>query len=206
MFEKGDKLMLVDKFYENPLFENYTRFRRKRTANLKGQVLTYESRAIRVGSFVIGEIIVMDESGKYYVLHKELVRPVSSFETAAEDLKKAVDNVVNAVSEGVCEMVNNIDFDLLRRVTEQIEPAKRQWTDEEIADAQRIIGEIVADVDVVKFYDNLFRSRESLVYVNGAQMKGVATCSTRDEYNQKIGRMVALCKATGRKLPEWVKR
>jgi hypothetical protein len=31
-----------------------------------------------------------------------------------------------------------------------------------------------------------------------------AHCSPHDEFNRTIGIMVALCKATGRKLPDWV--
>lgn len=94
-------------------------------------------------------------------------------------------------------------------VLENYEPAdynpKRRWTMEEIQEAKIIV------------YDLFFHNPECLKLslhighdgITHAERKGehfTAKCCPTGEPNEHIGRMVALCKATGRTLPDWIKK
>lgn len=92
---------------------------------------------------------------------------------------------------------------------ERVESTKHRYTDEQIAEAERIIGEIVAGfregecfyVLVVTAHGIAIRYRTGM---NDCYGRFDSRCSPNDEFNRTIGVMVALCKAVGRKLPEWV--
>ena len=88
-------------------------------------------------------------------------------------------------------------------------PTLHRHTPEQIADAQRIIGEIVAGFKFCQyFYIRNESDRELTIRYTSEIADGMHTitahCSPHDEYNRTIGLLVALCKATGRKLPDWV--
>lgn len=82
-------------------------------------------------------------------------------------------------------------------------------TPDQIAETQRIIGEIVADFKFGQCYYIRDESGKDLTIRYTAETADgmhtiTAHCSPHDEFNRTIGIMVALCKATGRKLPDWV--
>ena len=125
---------------------------------------------------------------------------------ARKEISKLAGKTFSITGVGIRDDELNTDTDCWYAVPVELleHCSKRKWTDDEIAEAQRIIGEIVAEAGVICFYDNLLNSGENRIHYNGVFY--TAVCSDRDEYNKTIGRMVALCKATGRKLPEWVTR
>jgi hypothetical protein len=88
-------------------------------------------------------------------------------------------------------------------------PTLHRHTPEQIAEAQRIIGEIVADFKFGQcYYIRDESDRELTIRYTAEEADGMHTitahCSPHDEFNRTIGIMVALCKATGRKLPDWI--
>lgn len=98
-----------------------------------------------------------------------------------------------------------IPLDLLRKVDDGI----NRHTPEQIAEAQRIIGEIVAGfTEGDYFYIRDESDKELSIRYTAETADGMHTitahCSPHDEFNRTIGLLVALCKATGRKLPDWV--
>ena len=93
----------------------------------------------------------------------------------------------------------------------QIEPLKHRYTADQIEEAELVIGKIVAglsDFDSI-FFPTVRDGKTTQAQLNkgiGVSFEGaIAKCSPNDEFNQTIGRMVALCKATDTELPEWIK-
>ena len=86
---------------------------------------------------------------------------------------------------------------------------KHQYSEKHIAEAEQIIGHIVAhdnEASVIRFdHDGKYTTAETgrSYYALGARY-GEAKCSDDDCFNICIGRMVALCKATGTRLPDWI--
>lgn len=83
-------------------------------------------------------------------------------------------------------------------------PAKHRYTDEQIAEAERIIGEIVASLPDWNNYAFSRTGRRTHMYINNQTAKKHAVCKETDEYNQTIGRMIVLCRHVGRALPDWL--
>lgn len=109
----------------------------------------------------------------------------------------------NQMIEKVCVISDNmngliIPIDLIEK-TER----KRIYTEAEIKEAQQIIGKIVATIDdcVDLYFDT--RGIRTKAYIHD-NIIGEAVCLPDDEFNTTIGRMVALCYATGTRLPKWV--
>lgn len=100
-----------------------------------------------------------------------------------------------------------------KRKTRRGYPVKRQWTEANIAEAQRVVGECWQAlaacpgnrVRIVEFLPSFVRVAV-MNYgdrkVNTGHFEGKA--STQDEPNTTIGLMVAMCKAAGKGLPQWV--
>lgn len=118
-------------------------------------------------------------------------------------------------------IVWSVPLDLLRKVEPRLDGKNFSYlcideittlhrhTPEQIAEAQRIIGEIVAGFKFGQcFYIRDESDRELTIRYTAETADGMHTvtahCSPHDEFNRTIGIMVALCKATGRKLPDWI--
>ena len=112
--------------------------------------------------------------------------------------------------------INNDDFECQRgkHITQWVSPCdlapiNHRHTPEQIAEAQRIIGEIVAGFKKGQCFLIRDESEKELTIRYTAETADdmhtiTAHCSPHDEFNRTIGIMVALCKATGRKLPDWI--
>lgn len=96
--------------------------------------------------------------------------------------------------------------------------SKRKWTEEEISAAKEISHKIILEL-----YDNFvfpvfYQPTDNNIMVdidfghnfgkdrNYKKTVAYANCSKNDEYNVEIGRCVALCKATGKPIPEFIMR
>lgn len=81
---------------------------------------------------------------------------------------------------------------------------KHSYTAEQIAEAQRIIGELVADSNNGKGCRMISDTKKKKCFAIVGCNTYTAHCSDGDEYNRYIGIMIALCRANGRKVPDWV--
>lgn len=83
----------------------------------------------------------------------------------------------------------------------------RKWTLEEIMYAKAFLGEFLTSRQLRLSYKNYENSRrgEEIVLTVGDK-RGIARCCPTDDWNYYIGSMVAICKATGRPLPDWIKK
>ena len=87
---------------------------------------------------------------------------------------------------------------------------KHQYSDAHIAEAEQIIGHIMTEIDndtaVMFDRDNEYvlveLSKNHPSYIGARYSE--AKCSPGDCFSLTIGRMVALCKVTGTKLPDWI--
>jgi hypothetical protein len=86
----------------------------------------------------------------------------------------------------------------------------RKWTESEIDAARAIIADIIAEnvtqgksISIIKI-----SPKEYSVGILSYQAKTAffyhSKCNSTDEFNEHIGIAVALCKATGRKIPTWI--
>ena len=82
-------------------------------------------------------------------------------------------------------------------------PAMRKWTEAEITEAKAITCDLFFSI-VGKNFGYKFLDYYCRIHMNGKEFTAKA-CNT-DEPNINIGRMVALCKATGRPFPDWIRK
>lgn len=96
----------------------------------------------------------------------------------------------------------NTDFACIDDLPDQ----KHRYNAEQIAEAQRIIGEIVANMGEHTGIDFWRANNTTCVKIENQIFRRMdcSNCSPNDEFNQTIGRMVALCKVTNTKLPDWI--
>ena len=82
-------------------------------------------------------------------------------------------------------------------------PAMRKWTEAEITEAKAITCDLFFSI-VGKNFGYKFLDYYCRIHMNGKEFTAKA-CNT-DEPNINIGRMVALCKATGTPFPDWIRK
>lgn len=184
-FQKGDKVRIIDKPWNHPTWQRLTRDAKKRHARHIGKEFEVAT----------GNVLNLSGNKRIQVCHE-----------------------------------NTYDFligDFLEKVETKEKP--QLTLEEKIKEAHRIIGEIVAG-----FKPNqtcLFNCIEEdrtiqVLYINNAStsisykpyyhriselrlhgyevISKTAICAPNDEYVEVIGKMIALCRAVGRDLPEWV--
>lgn len=215
----GDKVKLIDKFYEHEKFKGDKRHIRKQIASLKGK--EFEVYAIDFGRAHTATDII-------YTIPVELLEKVEELPKPG-DLFRVIGNKGNyhrfELGE-IVRLVNPFDWtydcickgyskhhgkvrDQVVRISDIKPYTKHRYTDEQIAEAQRIIGEIIAKMawphqitfDLID--GNIIELRCKNRYENTRKVF-IAKCSPSDEYNETIGKMVCLCKAAHRKLPDWI--
>lgn len=216
----GDTVKLIDKFYEHEAFRSDIGWIRKQIASLKNTQFIVKDIYLSTNRAVTGKI---DYTVPVELLEKVEELPAKTISDEIEDLIEAFAEVVKPVVEMITEFVKRLvevyGVDLVeisKRIDqgmsfqEAIESiSKHRYTDEQIAEAERIMGEIVADM--------AWRHQITFALVDGniialswrdryENTKKVfeAKCSPHDEYNETIGKMICLCRAAGKKLPDWI--
>jgi hypothetical protein len=207
---KSDKVKLIDKFYEHEAFKRHKRHIRKQIASLKDTEL--EIGDIRASTGKIDYSIPVELLEKV----EELPKPGDLFKVINKGIGYhhfETGEVVEFIKDetfmgmyllrGYCKYHGGV-YDQFVRISD-IEPyTKHRYTDEQIAEAEQIIGKIVADFPNGVSLKFRKEGIKTYTYVDGVNFDRFATCSKSDEYNQTIGRMVALCKQVRRPLPEWL--
>lgn len=211
----GDKIKLIDKFYEHEAFKSDSRHIRKQIASLKDTELEAKGINEYANRVSTGEI---NYSIPIELLEKaeQLPKPGDLFKVIGNSgvphyfengeivtLVQPFGWVYDCICNGYCKHHGGI-YDQVIRISD-IEPyTKHRYTDEQIAEAQRIIGEIVASLPDWDNYAFSRTGRRTHMYINNQTTKKHAVCMETDEYNQTIGRMITLCKHVGRPLPKWL--
>ncbi len=172
----GDTVTLIDNFYEHEACKAEPRIRRKSIASLDGDVfnITHINLSNRAST----------TSGIVWSIPIDLLRKVD-----------------DGINTGRTQFVHKTDLEPYDGI--------HRHTPEQVAEAQRIIGEIVAGFRNFEcFFIRDDSDRELSIYYTKEVRDGMHTitahCSPHDEFNRTIGLLVALCKATGRKLPDWI--
>jgi len=153
-----------------------------------------------------GDPVTSFKPGKKYVYSKELNERETGPSTVGYQWHDMCDGKeVDVTSEsrgsiGVCVILPQWCYEI---------PTLHRHTPEQVAEAQRIIGEIVSGFRNFEcFFIRDESDRELSIYYTKEVRDGMHTitahCSPHDEFNRTIGLLVALCKATGRKLPDWI--
>jgi hypothetical protein len=213
---KSDKVKLIDKFYEHDAFKELSRDHRKDIANQAGKELKL--------TFVCdGRVCYTAENQGAKSIPVELLEKVEG-KPKPGDLFRVIGNsgvthffengeivtlvqpydwTYDCICKGYCKRHGG-DYDQIIRISD-IEPyTKHSYTADQIAEAQRIIGEIVASLPDWDNYAFSRTGRRTHMYINNQTTKKHAVCMETDEYNQTIGRMITLCKHVGRPLPKWL--
>lgn len=120
-----------------------------------------------------------------------------------KEFEVATGNVLDYFGDKTIQVCHENTFEfLIVDLLEKVETEAQLTIEEKTREAHRIIGEIVSKAREVRFLDCLYNPNDTEIEYNGKRF--IAKCSPTDKYDVVIGRMVALCKAVGRKLPEWV--
>jgi hypothetical protein len=214
----GDKVRLTDKFYEHEAFKSDKRYMRKQIASLAG-------REFKITAILFGRAHTATDIK--YTIPIELLEKVEALPKNPKpgDLFKVINKGNGYHNFELGEVVEFVEVDrsgmyelrgYIKRKNEvgnqilyssDLEPydGKHRYTDEQIAEAEQIIGKIVASLPDWNNYAFSTIGRKTAVYENDDKSKGEdAMCRETDEYNKTIGRMIALCNHTGYKRPDWL--
>ena len=186
----GDTVTLIDKPWETDVWKGMDRFYKKYFMKLKGIIWTVEK--IRIGYFNSNYDCDDSQNGCPFIVPLGLLRKVDDGKKIEQTISTYAQHVVNLARDCFTK-----------------HPVIHRHTDEQIAEAQRIIGEIVAGFKFGQHFHPHGESDKELTIRYTAEPLDefhniTAHCSPHDEFNRTIGLLVALCKATGRKLPDWV--
>jgi hypothetical protein len=218
---KSDKVKLIDKFYDHDAFKELSRDHRKDIANQVGKELkltfvcdgwvSYTAENQGVKSIPVELLEKAEELPKvpkqgdlFKVINKGIGYHHFELGEVVEFIKGETYYSGMYLLRGYSKDRNEVCDQLLYK--SDIEPyTKHRYTDEQIAEAEQIIGSIVASLPD---WDTFFFRREgseTMIYASGnANKQNSAKCMETDEYNQTIGRMIALCRHVGRPLPKWL--
>ena len=216
----GDTVKLIDKFYEHEAFKAESRHIRKQIASLKDAQFIVKDIYGHTNRAATGKI---DYTIPVELLEKAEEMPEKTIYEEVENLIEALTEIIKPAMEMVREIIEKlvevygVDLVEISKLIDQgmsfqeaIEStSKHRYTDEQVREAQRIIGEIVADmawrqqITFALVDGNIIALSWRDRYENTKQVFE-AKCSPHDEYNETIGKMVCLCRATGRKLPDWI--
>jgi hypothetical protein len=215
--KSGDTVKLIDKFYEHDAFKELSRDHRKDIANQAGKELkltfvcdgrvcyTAENQGAKsIPIELLEKAEQLPKPGDLFkVIHKGIGYHHFEIGEVVEFIKDET-SMGMYLLRGYSKDRNEVCDQVLYR--SDIEPyTKHRYTDEQIAEAEQIIGKIVASLPD---WDTFFFRREgseTMIYASGnANKQNSAKCMETDEYNQTIGRMITLCKHVGRPLPEWL--
>ena len=216
----GDTVTLIDNFYEHEKFKAEPRIRRKSIASLDGDVfnithINFSNLASTTSGIVwtipldllrkVDDTVdktLSDEIEQLVMSFAELIKPV------VEMARDIIENLVEVCGVDLVEISERINQGM--SFQEAIESTTlHRHTPEQVAEAQRIIGEIVAGFNLgQRYYIRDESDMELIIRYTAGEADGghtiTAHCSPHDEFNRTIGLLVALCKATGRKLPDWL--
>ena len=221
----GDTVTLIDKPWEHFLWNTLPRDYRKEYIKTKGKTRSIEG--FYDGTYPIAGVrCAFPASESRYIIPIELLEKVEELpkEPKKGDLFRVIGNdghhfhsvgdiveflevasersyVTYCPKTGRTQFVHKTDLEPYDGI--------HRHTPEQVAEAQRIIGEIVAGFKYgQRFYIRDESDRELNIRYLAEEAVGMHTitahCSPHDEFNRTIGVLVALCKATGRKLPDWV--
>ncbi len=91
-----------------------------------------------------------------------------------------------------------IPIEFLEKVSD-----KRIFNKYEIIIAELLIGKMISQLPnktKIKF----IRNQNTIRVFQNNRLAGVADCESKDEFNESIGKMIALCKATNTEIPKFV--
>ena len=213
----GDTVTLIDNFYDHEKFKGDKRYIRKQIARLKGKKFEVKYITLPHSRVSTGEIdysIPIELLEKVEQLPKE-PKKGDLFRVIGNDGHRfhSVGDIVEFKGEfgdrsytTYCPKTGRTQF---VHITDLEPYTVHRHTPDQIAEAQRIIGEIVAGFKYGQcFYIRDESDKELTIRYTAEIADGMHTItahrSPHDEFNRTIGIMVALCKATGRKLPDWV--
>lgn len=204
-FKQGDKVRLKQDYYKHDWFRGLYRERRKAISEKVGKVarITTESMAEAYSSmrFPLGLVEIRFNDRSFLRVHEDMLESVATRVTDTEPTY-AVANYCNDLLETISLITASEEFKRLERIYGRT--SKHSYTAEQIAEAQRIIGELVVASRYGEDYEILDDENKKKCWVTVGCKTYTAYCSEDDEFNEYIGIMIAMCKANGRKVPDWV--
>lgn len=222
-FKVGDKVRLKEKFYDEPYFKKCGRTIRKMYAARQGNIYTVSEHPYDTDSTVSTE---EDDEMFWFdtTLLKLAEKPAVEVKRKAKcgewikvtkthcdfSAKVGETAVVTADAIGYNIFVNGeekfVPFDCAVLLEDYV--PMRKWTDTEVTEAKCIIADAYAEagyrMTCSHGYDVTDKAYLSVMGYRGKTYE--ARCCPTDEPNPYIGLMVVLSKATGRKLPVWIRR
>ena len=105
--------------------------------------------------------------------------------------------------------VNLDNVELVAKGVKKEEPKKHKWTETEIQKADKIAKEILIDLYDKNLSPVFYINKSSIDVTDGfgnpcRDNFATARCFEGDEFNEKIGKCVALCKLVGKKIPNFI--
>ena len=221
-FKSGDLVKLKDEFYDEPDFKKQTRGFRKHIAEAKGIIYEHSGMGCSIPESLL-ELADMPKPRITGIWFDECT------DSPAKKIEPKVGMYAKIIKPKYGERVGDII-----RIEKVESPARirynttphsgipysrvsyvgsyellpnykpmRKWAESEIVEAKCIACDLFFSLEG-KNFGYKFLDYYCRIHMNGREFTAKA-CST-DEPNINIGRMVVLCKATGRPLPDWIKK
>lgn len=207
-FNDGGKVRLKKDYYKNWWFGGLSRDKRKKISEKENRVarVTTNDMSDICQEYPNGIVEIRFNDRTFCRVHEDMLESVATKVTNTEPIYTVV-NYCNDLMETIRLReklgVINETVEKAKRFVENISK-KHSYTAEQIAEAQRIIGELVVASRYEEGYEILDDENKKKCWVIMGYNAYTAHCSEGDEYNLYIGIMIAMCKANGRKVPDWV--
>lgn len=202
-FNDGDKVRLKKDYYKNWWFGGLSRDKRKKISEKENRVarVTTNDMSDICQEYPNGIVEIRFNDRVFCRVHEDMLESVATRVTETEPTY-AVANYCNDLLETINLITVIEEFKRFERIYRRT--SKHSYTAEQIAEAQRIIGELVVASRYGEDYAILDDEKSRKCWVHYGCKTYTAYCSEDDEYNLYIGIMIAMCKANGRKVPDWV--
>ena len=197
-FKQGDKVRLKQDYYKHDWFKAWDRENRKRISLGANKVarVTVEDMFVVFSIHSLKNVAEIRFNDRTYLqVHEDMLESVATRVTYTEPTYDDLLETINLITESE-------EFKRIERIFGRT--SKHSYTAEQIAEAQRIIGELVVASRYGEDYEILDDEKSRKCWVHYDCKTYTAYCSEDDEYNLYIGIMIAMCKANGRKVPDWV--
>ena len=229
-FNDGDKVRLKKDYYKNWWFGGLSRDKRKKISEKENRVarVTTNDMSDICQEYPNGIIEIRFNDRTFYMVHEDMLELVATKVKLSEPKHTVwtdeLGNITNEMWEFCRTMLNypetspnevfrKMENNLIKGITPiSIKENKHSYTAEQIADAKQIVSDILLNACRRGWQVSYgFHNNEDVIWARYVIPEKhpmgeyhVAKCSETDEYNPYIGIMIALCRANGRKVPDWV--
>jgi hypothetical protein len=235
-FKAGDKVRFKKEFYKEEYFKGLTREKRKRAADIaslgefdvfcKDRCRVHVTDKFKVRHNIDASLLELCKEPEVKEVKRiakvgewiKIVHALYDSRTTKEDyvdgdiiqVESLYFDVVGIIvkgKQGKSVYASHREYVVLENYSPEEKPSehpKRKWTEEEIVKAKCFLAEELVNGKCKFTFD--INNNETTCYNFESNKIKSAKCAYNDECNRYIGAVVAYCKVSGVKIPEFIKQ